>query len=103
MVARRVHHAGANFELTQCDGLPDYSPARSVDAIQLDIPSGAEKILTWLRRLLEAVNLRIVSGSLSKSSAVSLEQMVIDLEIFESAKRLFGGCTWTRIPLALKR
>ncbi len=82
---------GANIELARYYGLPHHSPAGSVDAIQPDIQSGAEKMLTWVSRLLEDINLGIAFGSLSTGSAVSLEQMVIDADTLESARRLFRG------------
>lgn len=90
---REYIRLAANFELTQYDGPGDYSPGRSVDAIQSDIRSGGEKILTLLCRLSEDGNLRIVSGGLSKSPAVSSEQAVITLGISESTKQLIGLCT----------
>lgn len=82
---------GANIELARFYGLPHNAPAGSVDAGSPDIQAGAEKMLTWMARLLNGVNLGIVFGSLLTGSTVSAEQMVIDADLWRSAQRVLRG------------
>lgn len=82
---------GASIELANHYHLPHHSPAGSVDSWHPDIQSGAEKMLTWVTRLLKGAILGIAFGSLHTGSAVSLEQMVIDADLLKTAERVFLG------------
>lgn len=82
---------GANIELAQFYGLPHNCPAGSVDSGLPDVQSGAEKMLTWVMRLLGGITLGIGFGSLLTGSTVSLEQMVIDADLLNCARRVLHG------------
>jgi trimethylamine---corrinoid protein Co-methyltransferase len=82
---------GAIIELAYHYGLPHNSPAGSVDAWYPDAQVGAEKMQCWLSRQACDVMWGICFGSLYNGAAVSLEQMVIDADLWQQAKRLFRG------------
>lgn len=82
---------GANIELARFYSLPHNSPAGTVDAGLPDVQSGAAKMLTWIMRLLNGINLGIGIGSLLTGSTVSLEQMVIDADLLQCAQRVLRG------------
>lgn len=82
---------GANIELARFYGLPHNCPAGSVDSGLPDVQSGAEKMLTWIMRLLGGITLGIGLGSLLTGSTVSLEQMVIDADLLNCARRVLRG------------
>lgn len=82
---------GANIELANFYGLPHNSPAGTVDAGLPDVQSGAAKMLTWVTRLLSGISLGIGIGSLLTGTTVSLEQMVIDVDLLQSAQRVLRG------------
>jgi trimethylamine--corrinoid protein Co-methyltransferase len=93
---------GASIELANHYGLPHHSPAGSVDSWYPDIQSGAEKMLTWITRLLKGAVLGIAFGSLRTGSTVSLEQMVIDADLLRSAERVLQGLHVDEETLALE-
>jgi trimethylamine--corrinoid protein Co-methyltransferase len=82
---------GASIELARFYGLPHHSPAGTVDAGSPDVQSGAEKMRTWVMRLLNGITLGIGVGSLLTGSTVSLEQMVIDVDLLQLAQRVLRG------------
>lgn len=81
----------ANIELANSYGLPHNSPAGTVDSGLPDIQSGGAKMLTWVTRLLGGISLGIGVGSLLTGSTVSLEQMVIDIDLLRAAQRVRRG------------
>jgi len=93
---------GAAIELANHYGLPHLSPSGSVDAWWPDVQCGAEKMLTWVTRLIKGVVLGIYFGSLATGAAVSLEQIVIDADLFKTAQRLFQGLQVNEDTLALE-
>jgi trimethylamine--corrinoid protein Co-methyltransferase len=82
---------GAIIELAYHYGLPHHSPAGSVDSWHPDVHAGAEKMQCWIARLACDIHWGIAFGSLYNGSAVSLEQMLIDLDLFKQTQRLFRG------------
>ena len=93
---------GANIEIANHYGLPHHSPSGSVDAWWPDVQCGAEKMLTWVTRLLKGTVLGMALGSLHTGAAVSLEQMVIDADLLKTAQRLFQGLRVNEDTLALE-
>ena len=93
---------GAQIELADHYGLPHHSTSGSVDAWWPDLQSGAEKMLTWVTRLLKGVVLGLVFGSLCNGMAVSLEQMLIDADLLKMAQRVVQGFRVDHDTLALE-
>jgi len=92
---------GANIEMSRFYGLPHNAPAGSVDASSPDVQSGAEKMLTWMARLLSGMTLGIGFGSLLTGSTVSAEQMVIDADLWHTAERVMRGFVVDEETIAL--
>jgi trimethylamine--corrinoid protein Co-methyltransferase len=82
---------GAIIELANYYGLPHHSPAGSVDSWYPDVHAGAEKMQCWMARKLSDIVWGISVGSLNSGSAVSLEQTVIDIDLWHEAERFFRG------------
>lgn len=82
---------GAIIELADHYGLPHHSPAGSVDACYPDVHAGAEKMQCWMARRAHDIVFGIAFGSLYNGRAVSLEQMVIDADLWQESGRYFRG------------
>jgi len=81
----------ANIDMARHLGLPCHSPAASVDSCLVDAQLGAEKTWTYLTRLLSSAATGMAAGAVTNGKAVSLEQMVIDVDLINCAKRLAEG------------
>jgi trimethylamine---corrinoid protein Co-methyltransferase len=86
---------GAIIELANHYGLPHHSPTGTVDSWYPDVQAGAEKMQTWIARSASGVVFGVGLGSLMTGRAVSLEQFVIDVDLWHSANRLFQGLDTT--------
>lgn len=82
---------GAVIELADHYGLPHHSPAGSVDSPRPDVHAGAEKMQCWMARRAHGIMYGVGFGSLYNGSAVSLEQMVIDADLWQEAGRYYRG------------
>jgi trimethylamine--corrinoid protein Co-methyltransferase len=78
----------ANIQLLSHYGLPYYTAAGPVDSWHPDVQCGAEKALIWGARGPESGLPAATFGALMGGQAVSLEQMVIDAEIYRAVERL---------------
>ena len=81
----------ANIDMARHFGLPCHSPAASVDSCLIDAQLGAEKTWTYLTRVLSRAATGMAVGAVTNGKAVSLEQMVIDVDLINCAKRLAEG------------
>jgi trimethylamine--corrinoid protein Co-methyltransferase len=91
---------GAVIELAEHYGLPHHSPAGSVDAWHPDVHAGAEKMQCWMARKAHRIVYGVAFGSLFNGSAVSLEQMLIDADLWREAGRYFGGLDLSEVESA---
>ncbi len=91
---------GAVIELADHYGLPHHSPAGSVDSWYPDVHTGAEKMQCWMARKADHIMYGIAFGSLMSGAAVSLEQMLIDADLWREAGRYFGGLNLSEIGSA---
>jgi trimethylamine--corrinoid protein Co-methyltransferase len=82
---------GAIIELADHYGLPHHSPAGSVDSWYPDVHAGAEKMQSWMARKLKDIVWGVGFGSLASGVTVSLEQFLIDIDLWHQMERFFRG------------
>ncbi len=92
---------GASMDLARWYGFPNYSPAGSVDSPWIDVQIGIEKMATMLTRVLSPAQMTPGFGAVYNGLAISLEQMVIDSEIYDFCLRIARGIEVSEETLAL--
>ncbi len=91
----------ANIDMACHLGLPCHSPAASVDSCLIDAQLGAEKIWTYMTRWLSKAAMGIGVGAVTNGKAVSLEQMVIDVDLLGCMRRLAEGIELDHLAAAI--
>lgn len=92
----------ANIDMARHLGVPCHSPAASVDSCLIDAQLGAEKTWTYLTRVLSSAATGVAVGAVTNGKAVSLEQMVIDVDLINCAKRLAEGIETDHLETAVQ-
>jgi len=82
---------GANIEMAEHYALPHYVPSGSADSWCTGVQTGAEKMQCWMARRASDTIFGIGLGSLYNGLATSLEQVVIDVDLWQQANRVFRG------------
>jgi trimethylamine--corrinoid protein Co-methyltransferase len=93
---------GANIEMAEHFGLPYHSPAGSVDSWFPDVHAGAEKMQCWMARRAKQMIWAVGLGSLYNGLATSLEQVLIDLDLWKQADRVFQGLDTSELESAFE-
>lgn len=81
----------ANLDMAGYFGLPCLSSAGSADSCLADEQIGIEKTWTFFTRCLSTAATGIYLGAITNGKAVSLEQVLIDLDIVKSLARFSEG------------
>lgn len=91
----------ANLALAQRYSLPSYHPMAHTDAIELDYQAGAERGISLF--VLWNIGAPIIggAGSYHKTSIVSPEQLVLDVELYRMVAHFFKGFAVDEDSLAL--
>jgi len=82
-------------------GLPTHAYLGMSDAKIVDAQCGFESGISAVLGALAGINMISGPGMLDFESCISLEKLVIDVEIIGMAKRLIGGIAEREIPLAV--
>jgi trimethylamine--corrinoid protein Co-methyltransferase len=72
-------------------GLPSYASATYTDAVTPSIQCGAEKALAALSGMAAGSDIGMLGGDLCAAKVVSLEQLLIDYDVWEAACRVLRG------------
>ena len=89
-------------QLARFYGLPCYTALGDTDAIDIDVQSGVEKLLSYLTGYISGINLSVGASGLATASVSSYEQLVIDNEILEIVERYMRGIQVDADTLALQ-
>jgi trimethylamine--corrinoid protein Co-methyltransferase len=87
-------------EIAEYLGLPSYIPAVHPDSEHIDVQMGAEMMMGFMTLLSSRPTIMPGIGALSKTRTASFEKLVIDAEMFKSAKRVYRGIDIDSIHLA---
>ncbi len=99
--AERALMQVANGQLARWYGLPGYTPTGSVDAWNIDVQSGLQKMLAYFTRTFSLSNFFAIVGSTNNGLAASCEQILIDLEMVKMCLRIADGINFDDDALAV--
>jgi trimethylamine--corrinoid protein Co-methyltransferase len=94
-------YAGAELAMSHYYGLPNYRATCMTDSYFPDIQAGIEKTLSTFVSIASGADLALVAGPLGVCTILSYEQIVIDHDIFEFARRVAQGIDVNEETLAL--
>jgi trimethylamine--corrinoid protein Co-methyltransferase len=92
----------ASLEMANFYGLPSFSATKYTDSFSLDVQCGSEKIMAAFAALVGGTDVIYGCGDLGAASVLSLEQIVIDLDIILAARRFFHGLRVDKERLAMQ-
>jgi len=81
----------ATTEMARFYGLPVTSSNGGTDHFVAGIQAAYERTINWMLPVLSHPDILIGPGSLGGASTLCLEQMMIDLEVYRSCRRLWEG------------
>ena len=82
-------------------GLPSYRNTAFTDSYYPDEQAGVEKALATFVSIASGADLALLGGTLGSATVISYEQIVMDHDIFEVARRVTRGISVTDETLAL--
>ena len=91
----------ASLEMADFYGLPSFSATKYTDSLTLDEQCGSEKIMAAFAALAGGTDVIYGCGDLGAATVLSLEQIVIDLDIILAARRFFQGVVVDNERLAM--
>ena len=91
----------AELAMSHFYGLPNYRVTGFTDSFFPDFQAGVEKTASALTSLLGGADLVTLGGALGTSTVISAEQIVLDHDVFEVAKRISQRIAVTDETLAL--
>jgi len=91
-----------SVEMGRFYGLPVFSETKYTDAFALDEQCSAEKIMSAFAAMVSGTDIVYGNGDLGSSSVLSLEQIVIDLDLVLAARRFVEGIIVNTERLALE-
>lgn len=82
-----------SLEMGRFYGLPLLSASKYTDSLTFDEQCGAEKIMSAFASMASGADIIYGNGDLDNATVLSLEQLVIDLDLVLSARRFVQGIT----------
>ncbi len=92
----------ASLEMGRFYGLPLMSPSKYTDSVTLDEQCAAEKIMAAFASLVSGADIIYGCGDLDNAMSLSLEQIVIDLDLVLAARRFVQGIIVDQDRLAVE-
>ena len=90
-----------SFEMGRYYGLPLLSASKYTDSLTFDEQCGAEKIMASFASLVSGADIIYGNGDLDNALTLSLEQLIIDLDLVLAARRFVEGIVVDKERLAV--
>lgn len=91
-----------SLEMGRFYGLPLLSPSKYTDSLTFDEQCGAEKIMAAFASMVSGADIIYGNGDLDNAVVLSLEQLIIDLDLVLAARRFVEGIVVDKERLALE-